>query len=67
MADAATASVPEKCGRCHVGNLFVISEDDESELLKCFNCEHGLSRVKDGYEVTEPGAPITKVEVGTDG
>lgn len=64
MADTAT---PEKCDRCHVGNLFVISEDDESELVKCFNCQHGQSRVKAGYEVKAPGEPITKIEEVTSG
>jgi len=51
----------EKCPRCHVGNLYVISEDDVSELHKCFACDYGESRVKTGYEVLAPGEPITKV------
>ena len=52
----------EKCPRCKTGVLYVISETDNATGNKCFSCEYHESRVKAGFEVVNPGDPITKVE-----
>ena len=51
----------EHCARCHEGVYYVVAETDENEHLHCFYCQHHESRVKEGYHVVEPGAPITPV------
>lgn len=55
------ADSQEHCGRCGEGLYFVVAETDENEHLHCFYCQNHVSRVKEGFEVKEPGAPITPV------
>lgn len=55
------AATQEHCARCKEGLYFVVAETDENEHLHCFFCQYHESRVKEGYQVVEPGAPITKV------
>lgn len=56
------ADTKEHCARCKEGVYYVVAETDENEHLHCFYCNYHESRVKDGYQVVEPGSPITKVE-----
>ena len=55
------ASDQEHCARCHEGLYFVVAETDQNEHLHCLYCNYHESRVKEGFRVVEPGAPITPV------
>ena len=56
------AETYELCPRCHNGVLYRTFDSEDSYGVSCAQCQYGESRVKDGYQVVEPGAPITKVE-----
>jgi DNA-directed RNA polymerase subunit RPC12/RpoP len=49
------------CPKCTVGVLYVTTDTEETDSVRCFHCGYTDSRVKPGYEVLAPGEPITKV------
>lgn len=58
------ADTQEHCARCHEGLYYVVAETEQNEHLHCFYCQYHESRVKEGFEVVEPGAPIQPVGKG---
>ena len=54
----------EHCPRCKEGLYFTVAETEENLHLHCFYCQNHESRVKPGYHVVEPGAPITPIPAG---
>ncbi len=54
----------ELCPRCHDGVLYQVTDREDSYGVRCAQCDYHESRVKPGYEVVEPGAPITPAAQG---
>lgn len=57
-------STSEQCPRCSVGVLYLVTESADATGHKCLSCDYHESRVKPGYEVVNPGDPITKAGKG---